>query len=68
MSNRKERKKQRDKVHAPLPWRAIDDVVVDANGDIVKAPHGCSWEGDNYVDDSSVAQKIVEAVNKVYNR
>ena len=47
----------------PRPWKQIDDVVVDAHGRIVKAPHGCSWEGDNYNDGATAAAVIVEAVN-----
>ena len=61
--NQKRKKEMKEQQGCPRPWRQIDDVVVDANGHIVKAPHGCSWEGDNYNDGAPAAQIIVEAVN-----
>ena len=61
--NQKRKKEMKEQQGCPRPWRQIDDVVVDAHGRIVKAPHGCSWEGDNYNDGAAAAQIIVEAVN-----
>ena len=61
--NQKRKKEMKEQQGCPRPWRQIDDTVVDAHGRIVKAPHGCSWEGDNYNDGAAAAQIIVEAVN-----
>ena len=61
--NQKRKKEMKEQQGCPRPWRQIDDTVVDAHGRIVKAPHGCSWEGDNYNDGAPAAQIIVEAVN-----
>ena len=49
-----------------LPWTAHGDVVVDRDGNIVKAPHGCSWEGRNYRDNDTAARAIADAVNRQY--
>ena len=61
--NQKRKKAMKEQQGGPRPWRQIDDVVVDAHGRIVKAPHGCSWEGDNYNDGAAAARAIVEAIN-----
>ena len=61
--NQKRKKEMKEQQGCPRPWTQIDDVVVDAHGRIVKAPHGCSWEGDNYNDGAAAAQIIVAAVN-----
>lgn len=66
MSKRKNRKQQRDKPMYRLPWKAIEDTVYDADGNMMKAPHECSWEGDGYLDDSNAAAMIVEAVNNYF--
>lgn len=55
--------KKKEVVESDLPWKAVGDCVVDAQGFIVKAPHGCSWEGDNYRDDAQSARRIAQAVN-----
>ena len=61
--NQKRKKEMKEQQGCPRPWRQIYDTVVDAHGRIVKAPHGCSWEGDNYNDGAAAAQIIVESVN-----
>ena len=67
MSTKNKRNKQNAAIQRVprLPWRAVGDMVVDADGMIVKAPHGCSWEGDDYRDDASTAEIIADAVNRV---
>ena len=61
--NKERKRAMKEQQGCPRPWKQLDDTVVDANGRIVKAPHGCSWEGDNYNDGAAAAQIIVEAVN-----
>jgi len=66
--NRKNRKTKKDTTEHSLPWERHGDCVVDAAGKIVKAPHHCSWEGDDYADNEAAADMIVTAVNNYYGQ
>jgi len=56
----------RNKKPYSTPWKAVGDTVYDACGNIVKAPHHCSWEGGGYWDDKVAAKMIETAINAYY--
>lgn len=66
MSRKNKRQKENadSQNHLRLPWQAVGDTVLDADGMIVKPPHGCSWEGNDYRDGASTAEIIADAVNR----